>query len=107
MGLTGDQWRVSFQSRLGRLPWLQPYTDQLLETLPRQGVTRLTVVCPAFVADNLETLEEIGITGREHFLAAGGESLTLVPCLNEDAAWVETVAAWCSAEHPARSAHAG
>jgi protoporphyrin/coproporphyrin ferrochelatase len=107
LGLTDDQWRVSFQSRLGRLPWLQPYTDQLLETLPGQGVTRLTVVCPAFVADNLETLEEIGITGRERFLAAGGESLTLVPCLNEDAAWVETVAAWCSAEHSMRSAHAG
>ena len=63
----------------------------------------LTVVCPAFVADNLETLEEIGITGREHFLQAGGESLTLVPCLNDDPAWVETVAGWCNdAETPRR-----
>ncbi len=55
------------------------------------------MVCPAFVADNLETLEEIGITGREHFLAAGGESLTLVPCLNDDPGWVDAVAGWCTA----------
>ena len=103
--LTSDQWRVSFQSRLGRLPWLRPYTDQLLRTLPGEGITRLTVVCPAFVADNLETLEEIGITGREHFLAAGGQSLTLVPCLNDDQSWVDAVAAWCGAEYPNRSVH--
>jgi protoporphyrin/coproporphyrin ferrochelatase len=95
MGLTADQWRVSFQSRLGRLPWLTPYTDHLLATLPSKGITRLTIVCPAFVADNLETLEEIGITGREQFVAAGGESLTLVPCLNDDPGWVDTVADWC------------
>jgi ferrochelatase len=64
-------------------------------------------VCPAFVADNLETLEEIGITGRERYLEAGGESLTLVPCLNDDPAWVETVAAWCNdATIGASSAHA-
>ena len=55
----------------------------------------MTVVCPSFVADNLETLEEIGIAGREQFIAAGGESLTLVPCLNDDPGWVDTVAAWC------------
>ena len=95
LGLTSEQWRIGFQSRLGRLPWLTPYTDHLLETLPSQGVTRLTVVCPAFVADNLETLEEIGITGRERFVAAGGEWLTLVPCLNDDPGWVDTVADWC------------
>jgi ferrochelatase len=105
LGLTNDQWRVSFQSRLGRLPWLQPYTDQLLRTLPNQGITRLTVVCPAFVADNLETLEEIGMTGREHFLAAGGESLTLVPCLNDDRIWVDTVAGWCRADYQTLTAH--
>jgi protoporphyrin/coproporphyrin ferrochelatase len=105
LGLTSNQWRVSFQSRLGRLPWLQPYTDQLLQTLPREGITRLTVVCPAFVADNLETLEEIGITGRETFLAEGGEALTLVPCLNDDARWVDAVAGWCRAEVTTRMAH--
>lgn len=105
LGLTSNQWRVSFQSRLGRLPWLQPYTDQLLQTLPREGITRLTVVCPAFVADNLETLEEIGITGRETFLAEGGEALTLVPCLNDDARWVDAVAGWCGADLTTRMAH--
>ena len=96
LGLTSEQWRVSFQSRLGRLPWLTPYTDQLLDALPGQGITRLTVVCPAFVADNLETLEEIGITGRERFLAAGGKSLTLVPCLNDAPAWVDALSGWCT-----------
>ena len=106
LGLTTGQWRVSFQSRLGRLPWLRPYTDHLLQTLPSQGISRVTVVCPAFVADNLETLEEIGIAGREHFLQAGGESLALVPCLNDDPAWVETVAGWCNDAEIARRPHA-
>ncbi len=96
--LRPDQWRVSFQSRLGRLPWLAPFTDTLLESLPREGIRHLTVVCPAFVADNLETLEEIAIRGREQFLAAGGESLTLVPCLNDDALWVNALQRWCEAE---------
>ncbi|HTO56780.1 MAG TPA: ferrochelatase [Pseudomonadales bacterium] len=96
--LTSEQWRVSFQSRLGRLPWLTPYTDQVLDRLPSEGVTRLTVVCPAFVADNLETLEEIGLTGRDRFLAAGGERFTLVPCLNADPTWVDVLATWCSVD---------
>ncbi len=96
LDLTADQWRVSFQSRLGRLPWLAPYTDRVLQDLPREGIKRLTVVCPAFVADNLETLEEIGIAGRAQYLAAGGEALTLVPCLNDEPAWVDTIARWCN-----------
>jgi ferrochelatase len=95
--LTPAQWQISFQSRLGRLPWLTPYTDHVLGTLPGAGVKRLTVVCPAFVADNLETLEEIAIAGAERFKRAGGESLTLVPCLNADAAWVDVLAGWCTA----------
>ena len=86
---------MSFQSRLGRLPWLAPYTDALLESLPGEGIRHLTVVCPAFVADNLETLEEIAIRGREQFIAAGGESLTLVPCLNDDPQWVDALSGWC------------
>lgn len=86
---------VSFQSRLGRLPWLQPYTDQTLAALPARGVRHLVVACPAFVADNLETLEEIGITGRETFLGAGGETFTLIPCLNDRADWAATLAGWC------------
>jgi len=96
LGIADDQWSESYQSRLGRLPWLSPYTDEVLVTLPGRGVKHLAVACPAFVADNLETLEEIGITGREQFLAAGGESFTLIPCLNDDPAWVDVIARWCS-----------
>jgi len=94
--LEPSQWRISFQSRLGRLPWLSPYTDQVLGALPRESITRVTVVCPAFVADNLETLEEIAIAGSQRFRAAGGESLTLVPCLNANPDWVEVLAHWCT-----------
>lgn len=102
LGLTSAKWRVSFQSRLGRLPWLKPYTDEMLGSLPAEGVRHLTIVCPAFVADNLETLEEIGIAGRERFRAAGGESLTLVPCLNDDPAFVESLARWSTSATHAR-----
>jgi ferrochelatase len=95
--LQPSQWRISFQSRLGRLPWLSPYTDHVLDALPREGITRVTVVCPAFVADNLETLEEIAIAGTARFRAAGGAALTLVPCLNADAEWVDVLTRWCTA----------
>ena len=67
----------------------------MLESLPAEGVKDLVVACPAFVADNLETLEEIGIAGRELFLGAGGRSFHLVPCLNDDADWVSALAGWC------------
>jgi ferrochelatase len=87
-GLPKDKWSVSFQSRLGRDPWLKPYTDFELERLPKEGVKKLVVISPAFVADCLETIEEIGMRGRESFLAAGGESYTLIPCLNESPAWI-------------------
>jgi len=95
LGLSDDQYLVTFQSRLGRIPWLRPYTDQTLSELPGQGVAHLVVACPAFVADNLETLEEIGISGREIFTEAGGETFTLVPCLNDDDGWVRALAEWC------------
>jgi len=85
---------VAFQSRLGRLPWLTPYTDQVLRELPQRGVRKLAVACPAFVADNLETLEEIGIQGKKTFLQAGGQKLTLIPCLNDQPDWVEALAGW-------------
>ena len=93
--LEEEQMSVSFQSRLGRLPWLEPYTDLVLEELPGRGVKRLVVACPAFVADNLGTLEEIGMAGRETFLSAGGDAFTLVPCLNAEPAWVKVLADWC------------
>ena len=96
----GSRYSTSFQSRLGRMPWLRPYTDELLEELPRQGVRSITVACPAFTADNLETLEEIGIRGRETFMAAGGVSFRLAPCLNDDEEWARGVAAWCTDPPP-------
>ena len=92
LGLEDGSYSISYQSRLGRLPWLSPYTDERLVTLARSGVRHLAVVCPAFVADNLETLEEIGIAGRQTFEDAGGESLTLVPCLNDHPSWVQALA---------------
>lgn len=92
LGLSPDQYTVSFQSRLGRLPWLQPFTDQVLAELPGRGIKNLAVACPAFVADNLETLEEIGMQGYETFTAAGGEHLQLIPCLNSTPTWVRGLA---------------
>lgn len=89
--LPPDRFTVSFQSRLGRTPWIRPYTDETLAMLARKGVKRLAVLCPAFTADCLETLEEIGIRARETFLEHGGEDLQLVPSLNAHPAWVEAV----------------
>jgi protoporphyrin/coproporphyrin ferrochelatase len=91
LGLAREGWSVSFQSRLGRTPWVGPYTDGVLPELAARGVKRLAVMCPAFVADCLETLEEVAMRGREQFLASGGEALTLVPSLNAHPAWVEAV----------------
>jgi ferrochelatase len=87
-GIPAEKFSVSFQSRLGREPWLKPYTDFELVRLAQAGVRRLLVMCPSFVSDCLETLEEIGIRGRETFLAAGGTQLTPLPCLNEHPAWL-------------------
>jgi ferrochelatase len=88
LGLEPGKWTVTFQSRLGRTPWLRPYTDVVIPELARSGVKRLAVFCPAFVADCLETLEEIGIRAKADFLAHGGEALTLVPSLNANPSWV-------------------
>lgn len=92
LGLPRERWQVTFQSRFGPAEWLQPYTQERLEELARSGVKRVAVVCPGFVADCLETLEEIGIECREAFLAAGGEHFTYIPCLNDDAEWVRDFA---------------
>lgn len=92
LGLRADQYSVSFQSRLGRTPWIQPYTDLVLPELAKKGVKRLAVVCPSFVADCLETLEEIGIRAKEQFVQAGGEQLALVPSLNVREDWVHEAA---------------
>lgn len=91
LDLSEDAWSISFQSRLGRIPWVQPYTDVELDRLRAQGVRRLAVMCPAFVCDNLETVEEIGIRARRQWLNAGGHELILVPSLNAHPSWVEAV----------------
>lgn len=93
LSLPQDGYTVSFQSRLGRTPWIKPYTDEVLVQLAQRGVKRLAVFCPAFVADCLETLEEIAIRAKEDFVAAGGEALVLVPSLNDHPSWVAAVAA--------------
>jgi len=92
LALPEDAWSVSFQSRLGRTPWIGPYTDAILPELRERGVRRLAVACPSFVADCLETLEEIGIRAREQWRELGGEDLRLVPCLNAEPVWVQAVA---------------
>lgn len=92
LGLPPERCRTSFQSRLGRQPWIKPYTDELLPELAREGVRRLAVLCPSFVADCLETLEEIGLRAREQWLSLGGEELRLVPCPNAEPAFVRAVA---------------
>lgn len=84
----------SFQSRLGRDEWLKPYTAKRLEEMPAEGIKKLLVVCPAFISDCLETLEEIAEEGREIFMHAGGEEFTMIPCLNTHPAWVQTLKGW-------------
>jgi ferrochelatase len=92
LNLKQGDYTVGFQSRLGRTPWIKPYTDELLPALVADGKRRILVSCPSFVSDCLETLEEIGLRAREDFIEAGGEDLRLVPCLNDDQAWTDTVA---------------
>ena len=92
LGLKEQVWKTTFQSRFGYADWLQPYTEPTLVGLAREGVKRVDVVCPGFVADCLETLEEIGITARRAFLAAGGDELYLVSCLNDSPEWIAALA---------------
>ena len=91
--LGDSQWQITFQSRLGRLEWLKPYTASTLAELGGKGVRRVDLICPGFVSDCLETLEEIGIEGREIFLGAGGKEFHLLPCLNESGDWIRALAA--------------
>ncbi len=98
MGWTEDQYVMSFQSRFGREPWLQPYTDQTFARLGHEGVDRILVICPGFTTDCLETIDEMGNLGREQFTEAGGESLELVPCLNDSPRWIEAMTAIATRE---------
>lgn len=94
LGIPIEKRGFSFQSRLGRDPWLKPYTAVRLKELPAEGVKKLLVVCPAFVSDCLETIEEMGEEGREFFLHTGGESFDLIPCMNVHPLWVGALAKW-------------
>jgi ferrochelatase len=93
LGLAESDYAVTFQSRFGPAEWLQPYTQATLEALGRSGVKRVDVICPGFVADCLETLEEIAIECKAAFLAAGGKEFRYIPCLNERHEWIDTLAA--------------
>ena len=86
-----EKYSISFQSRLGRDPWLKPYTDYELLRLAQEGKKKMLVICPAFVADCLETIEEIGMRGCEQFLGASGKEFTRIPCLNEHPLWLEAL----------------
>jgi protoporphyrin/coproporphyrin ferrochelatase len=93
LGIPEEKQSISFQSRLGK-GWLEPFTDIRLAEMPKEGIKKLLVICPAFVSDCLETLEEIAIRGRETFLGAGGTNYTMIPCLNTDPGWVDAIAGW-------------
>ena len=86
LNLNTDDWMMTFQSRVSIISpdWLKPYTDKELNKLPSENIKRVGVACPSFIADCLETLEEINMRGREDFLEAGGTSFTYIPCLNND-----------------------
>ena len=92
LGLSKDDYLVTFQSRFGKAEWLQPYTAPTLENLAAEGVGRVDVMCPGFTSDCLETLEEISMEARADFLAAGGSAFHYIPCLNEHPQWIEAMA---------------
>lgn len=91
LGLSKEQYQLSYQSRLGRDPWLSPSTQNVIPEMPAKGIKRLKVVCPSFVSDCLETLEEINMEAREDFLKAGGTSFDYIPCVNTQEAWIDTM----------------
>ncbi len=91
LGLPEERYSVAFQSKLGRSAWLTPATTARMEQMPKEGIKDLIVVCPSFVSDCLETLEEIAIRERENFEEAGGQNYKYIPCLNTDKLWVDAV----------------
>ncbi len=90
-GVPANKYSFAFQSRLGKEQWLRPYTDFELERFAKEGVKKMLVICPAFVSDCLETIEEIGVRGRDTFVQAGGKELQLIPCMNEHPRWIEAL----------------
>ncbi len=91
LGLTATQYKVTFQSRLGRAKWLQPYTEPTIIAMAKSGIQRVDVICPGFNCDGLETLEEINMEVRHAFTAAGGQTFNYIPCLNDDSAWLSAL----------------
>jgi len=94
LNLKEGTYSTSFQSRLGVDPWLQPYTDQTIASMPEKGIKNLKVVTPAFVSDCLETLEEIGMEAKESFEESGGNHFSVIPCLNDRDDWANVIANW-------------
>jgi len=92
LGIGRDDYLVTFQSRLGRAKWLEPYTEPTMKLLASQGVKRIDAICPGFASDNLETLEEIAMEAREAFLHAGGERFEFIDCLNDRPDWIGALA---------------
>ncbi|WP_430614331.1 ferrochelatase [Flavobacterium sp. JP2137] len=92
--IPADRYSISFQSRLGRDKWLDPATDSTVNRLAAEGIKKLAIVTPAFVADCLETLEEIGMEARDEFLQRGGTDFKTIPCLNDDDQWVDALVTW-------------
>jgi ferrochelatase len=91
LGLSKDQYRVCFQSRFGKAKWLEPYTEPTVRELARAGLKSMDIVCPGFVSDCLETLEEIAIEVKEAFLEEGGEVYGYIPCLNDNPLWIQAL----------------
>ena len=91
LGLSKEQYQVTFQSRLGRAKWLEPYTEPTLIAMGKAGIKRVDVICPGFTSDCLETLEEINMEAREAFLHAGGKAFHYIPCLNDDPEWISAL----------------
>jgi len=98
LGLSKDQYKVTFQSRFGKAKWLEPYTEPTLIAMAQAGTQSVDVVCPGFTGDCLETLEEISMEGREAFMHAGGKAFNYIPCMNDEPLWMDALAA-ISAQH--------
>ena len=97
--LEEHEYSTSFQSRLGKLPWIKPYTDEWLNDLRKKGIKKLAIICPSFYVDCLETLEEINLQAKEQWLASGGDTFTMIPCLNNTDEAAETIQAIIESSH--------
>ena len=91
LGLSKDEYRVTFQSRLGRAQWLEPYTEPSLVSMAKAGLKRVDVICPGFNCEGLETLEEINMEARHAFIEAGGKDFHYIPCLNDNDDWINAL----------------